>query len=219
MKFLHVIYLSLVCHLAFAGPELEVQTEDKNGVRWLYFVVNGVEQIYGADLELKYDHQQVQVVDVDNKQSGIQVARGALFGEQAYEVSNYADPRTGTVRIAASILYPAEPVSGSGAVAVVGFIHSGKGVGKVEVSRLQLGDKEGRLTEVSYPKTIAVEKALSAASSEQQPIGAYVPGTAQLTNQVVQEKDNMLIYAVIALLLVIVILLAVLLLRRPKPAV
>jgi len=219
MKFLHVIYLSLFFHLSWAGPELEVRTEDKNGVRWLYFVVTEVDEIYGADLELKYDHQKIQVVDVDNKQSGTQVARGALFGEQAYEVSNYADPRTGTVRIAASILHPAEPVSGSGAVAVVGFKHSGMEVGKVEVSRMQLGDKEGRLTEVSYPKTIAVEKALSEAGSEQQPIGAYVPGTAQITNQVVQKKDNMLIYAVIALLLVIVILLAVLLLRRPKPAV
>lgn len=216
MKFLHIIYLSLFCHFAFAGPQLEVQTEDKNGVRWLYFIVNGVEQIYGADLELKYDHQTIQVVDVDDKQSGIQVARGALFGEQAYEVSNYADPRTGSVRIAASILHPAEPVSGNGAVAVVGFKHSGKGEGKVEVTRLQLGDKEGRLTEVAYPKMIAVEKALSDVSSEQQPIGAYVPGTAQAVQPAIQSKDDMLIYAVIALLAIIIILLAVLLLRRPQ---
>lgn len=215
---LRFFLLFLLSTSVLAAPQLDIETKDENGVRWLYFVLSSVEEAYGADLEVKYNHKDIQVVDVNDKLSGIQVSRGALLGEQAYEISNYADVRTGVIRIASSILHPGEPVSGSGAVAVIGFRNTSGKSAQIHVSRLQLGDKDGKLISASYPPAILVEPAQSLAVSEGNPVGAYVPGGAKTAAVEPAGQDNLLLYIIVGLLGVIVLLLLVVLSRRPKAA-
>lgn len=216
LRFFLLLFVSVS---VWAAPQLDIETKDENGVRWLYFVLSSVEEAYGVDLEVSYEHKDVQVVDVNNNLSGVQVSRGALLGEQAYEISNYVDSRKGVIRIASSILHPAEPVSGRGAVAVIGFRSASGKPAKIHVSRLQLGDKDGQLISAVFPEAILVEPAHSLAVSEKSPLGAYVPGSAVATSVAPVSQDNLLLYIIAGLLAVVILLLGVVLLRKPKAAV
>lgn len=201
----------------YATPTLEVQTSDEGGVRWLHFIVNDVQQVYGVDLEIEFDNQVISPVDINERQSGIQVSRGNLFGDSGHEISNSVDVRRGVARIASGILHPAEPVSGKGTVAVIGFKHKENNtVGKVQVSRLQLGDKKGGLTEISYEKIVLVEPAVSKGHSVQDLSKAVLPEAYGGMNK---NDVSSAIYLLIGLMAFAILLLIALLVRKPLKAV
>jgi len=219
MKLLSLLGLVFFSLLVFSEPALQVSSQDKNGVRWLYFSVADAQDVYGADLKLKFDKKKLRVVDVDARQPGIQVARGSMFGEQAYEVANYVDVRKGHARIAASLLHPAPAVSGTGVIAVIGFTHQQAVDAQIWVSRLQLGNKDGVLTEVRYPEAILVEPAQSQSVTDVQPVGVYVPGeNIPASTTADAPANNTLLLIIAALLLLVVVLLLVVLIKRPTNA-
>ena len=80
--------------------------------------VSGAHEVYGSSFKLTFDPQAFEVVQVDNQA----VVPGAFFeGAPGFTLKNMADPTTGLVEYAMTLMQPAEPVSGDGVLGVVTF--------------------------------------------------------------------------------------------------
>lgn len=202
--------------LAQTQPSLDIETDDKDGVRWLYFLVNDARSVYGYDLEISFNRQDVHVVDMNDAFAGVQITRGDFLGEKAYEITNTVNEAQGAIRLAASRLNPAPAVSGKGVIAIIGFQHNANKPSNITINRVQLGNTEGKLYQVDYPQKVAVEPASSVASEGKPDPDAYI---ASAREEGVMAESSILMYSIIALLLTMVILLLVLVARRkPQPA-
>ena len=107
------------------------------------FVVNilvyDVTDLYGAELQLKYNPAQLQVEDANQRLDGTQIAPGPfLAAEDRFVVTNKVDVDAGMVTFVVTLLNPAPPVSGSGVLGTVAFRIVGGGPPVVEVTKAQL---------------------------------------------------------------------------------
>ncbi|MFQ5342835.1 MAG: hypothetical protein ACE5F6_14950 [Anaerolineae bacterium] len=85
-----------------------------------------VHDLHGVDFLLTYDASAVEVIDTDLNRPGVQIELGPLFTGQPYFVAyNRAtvDHRTGigTISFVATLLNPAEPITGDGVIASVRY--------------------------------------------------------------------------------------------------
>jgi hypothetical protein len=93
--------------------------------RWHLWAI-GTHNMYGVDVTLVYDPASVTVVDADPKRPGVQIMAGPLFTDRPHlvvenRVTADEDTRVGTVRFAATLLYPAEAINDSGVVVAIPF--------------------------------------------------------------------------------------------------
>ncbi|HMQ52824.1 MAG TPA: cohesin domain-containing protein [Anaerolineae bacterium] len=102
-------------------------------------VVADVADLYGAELQLRYNPAQLQVRDNDPRLEGIQIKPGPLidFGDR-FVVQNSANSETGLIDFAFTLLRSAEPINGEGVLATVVFEILGGGPFTVEISAAQL---------------------------------------------------------------------------------
>jgi hypothetical protein len=85
-------------------------------------MVDHVDNLYGAEVTLVYNPAELSVTDANPEQEGVQITGGQLLPpEQGFVVVNKADPATGIITFAMTLLNPAPPVSGSGALAQIVF--------------------------------------------------------------------------------------------------
>ncbi len=202
------IYFCMLLFLSFAccsEPLLQVTSEDRDGVRWLYFSVADVTDVYGMDLQLQFDTRYLQVMDASANQPGIQVSTGSLFGQQAYEVANYVDMRDGNIRLATSLLHPANPIHGRGEVAVIGFQHLEAVDAALTVERLRLGTKSGELIEVATLPKVWVEPAITVAERADKPI--YTTPAMHASMHEDGQENQWLLYLCVLMLVIIIALL------------
>jgi hypothetical protein len=76
-------------------------------------IAQGVHNLYGAELHLRFDPAVMQVEDADLQQAGLQLVPGSLFDPtQATVVVNQADNQAGTAVFAVTLLNPAPAVEG-----------------------------------------------------------------------------------------------------------
>lgn len=216
MKVWMLLMSLVVSSWLHAEAKLTVETDDREGVRWLYFVLDNSSDVYGYDLELAFDTQAIRIVDLNSKQTGVQVQTGDYFSSNAYEIANRVNESAGTVRLASSLLNPAPAASGQGAIAIVGVQHKKAGAATLEIKRIQLGNAEGVMLPVSSPKIVSVLPAQSKST------GAALDASAQAAQyrQAGAQSgiSEWMLYAIVALLLVIVILMLALLLKRKPQA-
>ena len=101
--------------------------------------VYDVTDLYGAELQLKYNPAQLQVEDANQRLDGTQIAPGPfLAAEDRFVVTNKVDVDAGMVTFVVTLLNPAPPVSGSGVLGTVAFRIVGGGPPVVEVTKAQL---------------------------------------------------------------------------------
>lgn len=82
--------------------------------------VRSVSDLYGADVQLSFDPQVIEVVDADPSTGGLQVQAGDFLAP-GFLIRNTADNEAGTVWYAMTQLNPSQPKSGSGTLIIVTF--------------------------------------------------------------------------------------------------
>ena len=89
-------------------------------VRILHILLVNADAIYGIDLQATFDPAVVEVVDVNSKQAGIQMASGA-FLKPDFVVYNTADNQAGRLRYVVTQLKPTSPANGKGTILSIQF--------------------------------------------------------------------------------------------------
>ena len=102
-------------------------------------IVADVTDLYGADVQLRYDPSKLQVEDANPRLEGIQIAPGPfLAADERFIVTNKVDATAGLITFVVTLLNPAPPVSGEGVLATIAFRILGDGPYAVEIVRTQL---------------------------------------------------------------------------------
>ena len=102
------------------------------------YVANIVD-LYGAEVQLRYDPTQLNVRDDNRRLEGVQISPGQLIAaNDRFVVTNAANPQTGLINFVFTLLKPAQPISGEGVLATVVFEITGDGPFSVEVANAQL---------------------------------------------------------------------------------
>ena len=146
--------------------------------------ISGVQDLYGFDLQLRFDPTVLEVVDSDVSTPGIQVVAGNFLSPD-FVVRNQADNQAGTVEFVVTQLDPSPARSGSGTLFTVSFRGLGPGgTSQVTAGRSKLADRNG----VLIPATVAPgemrvvgEGSPGGSTATLTPTGAVSGGTATRT--------------------------------------
>jgi len=85
-------------------------------------VLTDVQDLYGAEIQLQYNPDQLIVQDEDPVTEGTQLILGSLFPQSdRLVVINSAEAETGIIKLVVTLLNPAPPVNENGTVASVMF--------------------------------------------------------------------------------------------------
>jgi LysM repeat protein len=105
--------------------------------------IDNVSNLFGVDLRLSFDPSIVKVVDSNPLVDGVQVEPGAFLdisGGKGFVVDNSADNTAGTINYAATLLSPADPVSGGGPLIRITFEGVGEGESSITLDSVMLSD-------------------------------------------------------------------------------
>ncbi|MFQ5855701.1 MAG: LysM peptidoglycan-binding domain-containing protein [Anaerolineae bacterium] len=105
--------------------------------------VQDVNNLFGADVRLKYDSAVIEVVDANTLVPGIQISSGDFpdtSGGRGFVAQNTVNPSEGTIGYAMTLLSPAQPVSGSGTLASITFRGKASGSSNVGFTSVLLSD-------------------------------------------------------------------------------
>jgi hypothetical protein len=116
--------------------------------------VGDVEDLYGVQVRLAFDEEQLEVVDQDEETVGIQVAHGG-FLEVGYQLLNEVDAAAGTLDYAVSQMPPSSGVSGDGHLLSVAFRTKAPGVARVAVTEVVLAAFGGDAIPVALDPGVA----------------------------------------------------------------
>ncbi len=86
--------------------------------------VNGVADLYAADVRLQFDNSKLEVVDSNPNLPGTQIEIGKFLDPsagQGFVAQNSADNAAGRISYAVTLLSPAKPVTGGGTLATITF--------------------------------------------------------------------------------------------------
>lgn len=126
--------------------------------------IEGVTDLYGAEVHLTFSPGIVQVVDADgDATNGVQVATGDIFGgKNAFNALNAANNSTGTIDYAISLLGEPAGVTGSGSLLNVTFQGASQGLSAVGFVTVMLASRAGgQITATTVNGTINVASASS----------------------------------------------------------
>jgi hypothetical protein len=85
--------------------------------------IEDVSDLYGAQIHLRFDPAVIQIQDADPDEDGLQVRHGSLLDPaQGFVAANRADNETGELAYALTLLSPASPANGSGALIWIDFV-------------------------------------------------------------------------------------------------
>jgi hypothetical protein len=105
--------------------------------------VANVTNLFGVEIELKFNPVFLEVVDVDDAAAGIQIAYGDFFAPE-FVVQNQADNVNGTVTYVGMQVAPTQPVTGSGALATIVFRGKAQGPLELELTQTLLSTPDGQ---------------------------------------------------------------------------
>ena len=125
--------------------------------------VENVGGLYGAEFHLRFDPNVVEVVDIDAAKSGVQVKPGDWF-KDGFVASNHADNTSGAVDYAVTLLNPAPPLAGSGAIAMITFKAKGVGASALTIEKALLATRDA-----AEIKSETVDGAVGVSASGQAP--------------------------------------------------
>lgn len=102
-------------HAQDAGPQLQLIPDKTDALTGDTITVTanvvGAVGVYGGSFKLGYDPQAFEVIQTDNKA----VMPGAFFADEpGFALRNVADPASGTIEYAITLMQPAKPVDGDG---------------------------------------------------------------------------------------------------------
>jgi len=144
--------------LVFALPSQPVSAQDgkalvrtdpavlevgKGQIETLQILLVNAQNVYGIDLQARFDPAMVEVVDADAKQDGVQMFPGD-FLKPDFVVRNTADNKAGTLHYAVTQLNPTPPANGEGVILSIQFLGMATGV-KIALTfvSVQIADRRG----------------------------------------------------------------------------
>lgn len=104
--------------------------------------IENVVDLYGIDIELKFDPAFWEFEDADPRREGIQPALGT-FLDPGMTLYNEIYPEEGLVRLVLSQINPSEAKSGSGTILVLYAKALKTGKTKIEVQKVELATRDG----------------------------------------------------------------------------
>jgi hypothetical protein len=111
--------------------------------------------IYGADVQISFDPKILEVVDADEKQTGIQIDSGKFIDEKmSFFLLHDIDNRKGSIDYALTLLNPAPPVEGDGQLARITFRAKATGSTIISVTKGKFGTQTG---ETISPELAGIE--------------------------------------------------------------
>ncbi len=107
--------------------------------------IEGVTDLYGAEVHMTFSPSIVQVVDADgNSGNGVQVAAGDIFaGKNAFNALNAVNNGTGTIDYAISLLGEPAGITGAGNLFTITFRGVAPGLSAVAFSTVLLASRAG----------------------------------------------------------------------------
>jgi hypothetical protein len=137
-------------------------------------VFDSAEEIYGAELSLRFDPAVVEVVDADAAREGVQAQAGPWLRD-GFVAVNRADNAAGALDFAGTLMRPAPAVSGSQVIATFTVRARGSGSATLDLTRAILATRDGvPLNSSVEPGRVAVGGA-EQAGQDAAPITAAVP--------------------------------------------
>jgi hypothetical protein len=112
-------------------------------------VLDGVENLYGAEVHLAFDPAILQVQDADPGTPGEQIAPGKAFGKSSSFVAlNRIDNNQGTIDLAVTLVNPAEPLQGRIVLATFGVLAAKAGSAEIRFAQVLLADRNANALKV-----------------------------------------------------------------------
>lgn len=105
--------------------------------------IQNVNNLFGADVRLKYDPAIIEVVDANTLVPGTQISSGDfpdISGGRGFVAQNTVNPYEGTIGYAMTLLSPADPVSGSGTLASITLRGKVPGSSNINFTSVLLSD-------------------------------------------------------------------------------
>jgi hypothetical protein len=127
--------------LQFAPSPLELMPGGQGKVN---IFVQNVQNLYGIEFQLAFDPHLVEVIDVDPGQAGVQIWP-ADWWKDGFVAVNQVDNETGRIDFAATLLRPAQPVSGTRVVAVIPFKAKKTGSGTLSIESAILSTRNAEV--------------------------------------------------------------------------
>jgi hypothetical protein len=98
----------------------------------LDIVIENVEALYGLEFQLAFDPDIIEVIDTNPDEKGVQI-QPANWLKGSFVAVNQVDNGSGRIDFAATLLRPAQPVSGNLAVATISFMASNTGSSSISI--------------------------------------------------------------------------------------
>jgi hypothetical protein len=109
-------------------------------------LIDDVDGLYGLEIQIAFDPNALEVIDVDSGRDGVQVEEGH-FPYPDFSVKNQADNDLGTIWYTVTQLSPRDPVSGSGIIVVIHFRAKALGTSPLVIEYAVLAGRGGMLIE------------------------------------------------------------------------
>jgi hypothetical protein len=133
------VYISPAAEALFTGQPVTVD-----------IIAEGVSNLYGAEIHLRFDPTMMRLEDADPQQDGVQLTPGSLLDPaQGFVVANTSDNEAGTAAFAITLVNPAPPVEGGGTVAQVTFVPLQPGALRLELENVKLVTRDLQTLHVS----------------------------------------------------------------------
>ena len=140
-------------------------------------VAEGVNNLYGAEIHLRFDPSMVRLEDADPSQEGMQLTPGTLLQPaQGFIVANRADTQAGTAVFAVTLVNPASPVEGNGVVARIAFVPLQPGTLRFNLEKVKLVTRDLQTLDVA---TRGLEVAVGGQSLGQAAVAVPLPAAGQ----------------------------------------
>jgi hypothetical protein len=182
--------------------------------------VDNVKNMYGIELQLKFDPKVVQVRDADPSKDGTQIAVGDWL-DGGFVAANQVDNAKGTISFAATLLNPAPPVSGDGTVATIDFRAKADGTSPLKISKALLATRDaaeiksqvqdGAIGVSALAQAPAVQKSSKSSNPTTKENNSAAPAIPGTTTLVLVGAAGVGMFAVVG---AIVLLFGIVLLRR-----
>jgi hypothetical protein len=113
-------------------------------------IAEGVRDLYGAEIHLRFDPTMVRLEDADPSQDGVQLIPGSLLDPaHGFVVANRSDNQAGTAVFAVTLVNPAPPVEGGGVVARLTLVPLQPGALRIELENVKLVTRDLQTLDVS----------------------------------------------------------------------
>jgi hypothetical protein len=170
------------------GPQLTVSLDANDVFAGNTFTatinVAEAQGVYGTNFKLNYDPALFEVISTD----GVAVTQGAFFADQpGFSLRNVADPTTGIVEYAMTLMQPAVPLDGDGVVGTVTFRALQDGVATVSLSEAAFVVPE--FTEVEGQMVAQTVNQVTARIENAAPLAPVEPLVAEAVVEQPQLRD------------------------------